>query len=151
MVLLSFHAELGQNHGRDRKEDELLVLDRGLRYGALMITDEDGRKISLKYAGEKGKGSYYELMSILPGLTESTCGFKRMSPKRSELLGRHLVPGRWYRIGFSEQPTGTLCEVEEKDAEAHERQEAKIKPSWDPRDNPFTVVDGARKPLMNLI
>lgn len=145
-----FHAELERNNDRDGREDEFLNLGRGLRYGALMITDEGGRKLSINCALERGKGSYYELMSILPGLTEFTYGFRRISPKLLDLLGRHLVPGRAYRLGFSGEPMGILCEIGEEDPETHERDEAKIEPSWDPHAIPFTVVAGTRKPRFTM-
>ena len=146
-----FHAELERNNDRDGKEDEFLNLGRGLRYGALMITDEGGRELPINYAVERGKGSYYELMSILPGLTEYTYGFKRISPKLLDLLGRHLIQGKSYRLGFSGEPMGILCEVgEEEDPETHEMEEAKIEPSWDPYAIPFTVVAGTRKPRFTM-
>lgn len=145
-----FHAELERNNDRDGKEDESLDLGRGLRCGALTITDESGSKIPLNYFGESGKGSYYELMSVLPGFAESTYGFRRISPELLELLGRHLIPGRTYRVGFSGQPIGIMCDIGDEDPETHERQEAEIEPSWDPREIPFTVVAGARKPRFTM-
>lgn len=145
-----FHAELERNNDRDGREDEFLDLGRGLRYGALMITDDGGRKLSINYAKERGKGSYYELMSILPGLTGFTYGFRRISPKLLEFLGYHLIPGRSYRLGFSGQQMGILCEVGEEDPETHEREEAKIEPSWDRKSIPFTVIAGTRKPRFTM-
>ncbi|KAL9133279.1 MAG: hypothetical protein Q9175_005542 [Cornicularia normoerica] len=80
-----FHAEVERNNDRDGREDELLDLGRGLSNGDLMITDKDGRQISLKCAKERRGGSYYELMSILPGLIEPTFGFRRIRPKPSRI------------------------------------------------------------------
>ena len=145
-----FHAELERNNDRDGREDEILNLGRGLRYGALTITDGVGRKLSINYAGERDKGSYYELVSTLPGLTEFTDGFGRISPKLLDLLGRHLIPGRAYRLGFSGEPMEILCEVGEEDPETHEREWAKIEPSWDPYAIPFTVVAGTQKPRFTM-
>lgn len=67
-----------------------------------MITNEHGCKLSINYAGgDTGKGSYHDFSSILPGLTEFTYSLRRISSKLLESLGRHLIPGRSYRICVS--------------------------------------------------
>lgn len=69
------------------------------------------------------------------------------APSLLELLGRHLIRGRSYRLGWSGQPSRISCEVGEEDPE---REEVQIEQLWDPRAVSFTVVAGIRKPRLTM-